>query len=63
MDGDHERKMKGCFDLDLEEDHVVEQVDHEMEQGHEMVVFDLDMEDEQWMEQKIFIHEMEGLQM
>jgi hypothetical protein len=31
MEGDHERKMKGYFDLDLQEDRVVECVDDEMD--------------------------------
>ena len=36
MGQDPEGKMKGCFDLESQGDHVVEQVDHEMEQDHMM---------------------------
>ena len=57
MEWDHEKKMKGCFDLDLQEAHVVERVDHEMEW------FDLDMEEYQWMEWKELLHEVEDLWM
>ena len=56
MEWDHERQRKGCFDLDLKEDHVVEWVDREMEQDHEMEwchemqmkgCFDLDLKGDQ----------------